>query len=315
MTEETTDNLAATTAAAPEVKATETETVTTPSTIATGEVVEKTVVAPADWPEDWRGKLAGDDAKQKTQLERFASPADIYKSYRALQQKLSSGELKSTLPKDQTPEALSAWRKENGIPEKPEEYDLNLDNGLVVGEQDKPLVGEFINEMHAANASPTAVKSALSAYYKIVAKQQQEVQQADAEFRDSSETTLRDEWGGDFRRNVNMVAGLLAGAPEDVRLKISAGRTPEGRKLGDDPGVMRWLANLSREVNPAATVVPGAGSNVGAQIDDEIASITKAMGDSNSEYWKGPKPDGKETKMQIRYRELVTARDKVKARA
>lgn len=312
-----TDNLDAT-APAPEVTTTEATTeakaeVTT-ETIATGSVAEKPVAAPADWPDDWRNKFAGEDKAHLKQLERFASPNDVFKSYRALQARISSGELKSALPKDQTPEALATWRKENGIPEKPEEYDLALDDGLVIGEQDKPLVGEFLNEMHAANASPAAVKSALSAYYKLVAKQQAELIEADSNFRDESETALREEWGGEFRKNVNLVTNLLASAPEDVRLKIEAGRTPEGRKLGDDPAVLRWLANLSREVNPAATVVPGSGNNSGAAIDDEISTIEKAMGDQSSEYWKGPKPDGKDTKMQIRYRELITARDKIKAR-
>lgn len=309
-----TDNLDAT-APAPQVTTTETtEAEVKTETIAAGSVAEQPVAAPADWPEDWRTKFAGEDKAHLKQLERFASPNDVFKSYRALQARISSGELKSALPKDQTPEALAAWRKDNGIPEKPEEYDLALDDGLVIGEQDKPLVGEFLNEMHAANASPASVKSALSAYYKLVAKQQAELAQADSDFRRTSEDELRSEWGGDFQRNVNLVTNLLNAAPEDVKLKIEAGRTPDGRMLGNDPAVLRWLANLSREVNPAATVVPGSGNNSGAAIDDEISTIEKAMGDKNSEYWKGAKPDGKDTKMQIRYRELITARDKIKAR-
>ena len=70
-----------------------------------------------DWSDDWRSKMAGGDAKEAKRLERFASPKEVFKSYRAFETRLSSGELKSAMPKDAKPENLTAWRAENGIPE------------------------------------------------------------------------------------------------------------------------------------------------------------------------------------------------------
>ena len=67
-----------------------------------------------DWSDDWRSKMAGGDAKEAKRLERFASPKEVFKSYRAFETRLSSGELKSALPKDAKPEQLTAWRAENG---------------------------------------------------------------------------------------------------------------------------------------------------------------------------------------------------------
>src|SRR3546814_8159770 len=81
------------------------------------------------------------------------------KSQRALEQKLSSGEFKKAIGPDATPEQIAEWRKEQGIPEKPEDYDLKFDNGLVIGEADKPLVAEFLKASHATNVTPAQAKA------------------------------------------------------------------------------------------------------------------------------------------------------------
>jgi hypothetical protein len=311
---EATDNLTAT-AAAPDKTATATaaaDTATkTTATIADSAVSDKAVAAPADWPEGWRNKLSGDDKKELARLERFGSPADVYKAYRAMEQKMSSGEMKAKLPDNATPEQLAQYRKDNGIPETPDKYDLTMPNGLVIGEQDKPLVNEFLKEMHGVNASPETVKSALSAYYKIVENQKVQAAEQDSNFRAESEDALRKEWGGDFKRNVAMVSELLESAPAGLKDKILGGRTAEGKLLGDDPAVLKFFANMSREINPAATVVPGAGFNAPTAIADEITNLNRQMGDRSSDYWskdKGPA-------LQARYRELVGAQQKMKAKA
>lgn len=284
-------------------------------TLAASDPQEGDPVAPADFPDNWREKLAGEDKKLLTQLQRYASPKAFSDAYFALRNKMSSGQLKSSLPQGATEEQIAEWRKDNNIPDKPEGYDLTLEGGLVVGENDKENVGEFLKEMHSINASPDMVKRALSAYYKIEAAQKDRMEDADATYRMDSEETMREQWGADFKKNINMVTGLLATLPEDARNRLIGGRTADGKLIGDDPEILQALANWSREINPAATLVPATGSKAASAIDDEIHSIQKLMGDSKSDYWKGPKMDGGiETKMQVRYRELVAAKEKMAAR-
>src|SRR5580765_7475618 len=79
------------------------------------------------WPADWRKNIAGDDEKELAQASRYASPADIWKKARALEQRLSSGELRPVLTKDAKPEEITAYRKAHGIPEAPDKYDLGKD--------------------------------------------------------------------------------------------------------------------------------------------------------------------------------------------
>ncbi len=248
-----------------------------PDTLAGGNV-PVAPAAPAEFPEDWRQKLSGGDEKELKRLERFGSPKELAKAYRELEKKMSSGVVKHDLPKDATPEQVTQWRKDNGIPEAPEGYDTNLGNGIVIGENDKPLVNEFLKEMHSANASPTAVNAALTAYYKLIEKQAADAEAADVDFKGQSIEELQMEMGADFRKNINMVSNLLSTAPDGLKDRLEASRTPDGRKLGDDPAMIKWLTQLAREVNPAAALVPGAGSNAAQSIKEEKAAIEAKMG-------------------------------------
>lgn len=257
--------------------------------------------AKPDWAADWRTKLSGDKADK--QLERMASPKDVYNSWKALQGRLSSGELKSTLPKDAKPEEVAKWRAENGIPEKPEDY--KMPEGLVVGDADKPMIDLFLKDMHGKNASPDVVQAAVQSYYKIVEQQAAAIAENDVAHKTEMEDTLRAEWGGDYRKNVNAITGMLESAPGGIKDKILSARTADGRAILNDPDVLRWFARTALELNPVATVVPAGGDQMGA-ITDEIGKIEKLMGNRQSEYWKGPGAE----KMQARYRELVTARDR-----
>jgi hypothetical protein len=274
-----------------------------PATIASGAAPEPKVTAPADFPEDWRNKFAAGDEKELKRLERFGSPTEVFKAYREIEKKLSSGTVKQALPANPTAEQLAEWRKDNGIPETPDGYDATLQD-IVIGESDKPLVNEFLKEMHAQNASPTAVKGALAAYYKIVEQQALDTQIADEDFKAAALGELQAEWGADFRKNVNMVGNLLATAPEDVKARIETARTADGRVVGNDPAIMKWLNQLAREVNPAAAIVPNAGSNAMKAMSEEKAALEAKMG--TAAYGQAERS---------RYIEIVEAEQKINGRA
>src|SRR6266404_2104416 len=149
------------------------------------------------WPDNWQARLAGDDEKALKQLGRYASPEDIWKKARSLEQRLSSGEFKAVLPKDPKPEELSAWRKDNGIPDAPEKYDLK---GLAIPDSDKDIVTSFLKAAHGANFTPEQTKLAVGNYYEMQ-KQQTEARAAkDDEQRHAALDALNSEWGGSFRR-------------------------------------------------------------------------------------------------------------------
>lgn len=262
--------------------------------------------AESKWPDTWRNMISPEEKHAKT-LERFASPKAMFESYQALRQRFDSGEVRTKLAPDAKPEDVAQWRKENGIPETPDKYDMTLSDGLVIGDADKPIVGEFTKTAHEANMHPDQVKKTLGWYFKERERQMQERHEADENHRRETEDALRSEWGNEYRGNINTITALLDSAPEGFKENFISARLADGKALFNDPKALRWMIDIAKQINPAATVIPGAGANQASAIDDEIVNIEKLMGNKNSDYWKGPAAD----KMQARYRDLITARDRL----
>lgn len=270
---------------------------------------EPKTTAPATWPDDWRQKLGGEDEKTLKRLARFDSPGAVWKSYQALEQKLSSGEVKRAAPAaDAKPEEVAAWRKENGIPETVDGYLEKLPNGLVIGEADKELVKVFMADMHGQNAAPAVVHAALQSYYKVQEVVQAEQAEADAAANKAGEDELRVAWGGDYRRNLNAVVGWIKTSFGDAADQVMAARLPDGTPLASNPAIIRGMLATAMDVNPAATVVPGAGASAGKGIEERIDEINTMMRTNRREY-------DRSEKIQAEYRQLIDARERQKSRA
>jgi len=276
------------------------------------------------WPDNWREKLAehiaaGDKkvyAKELKRLQRIADPAGIYGMYRELEGKFTSGGLVKVPGKDASDDEKKAFWKQLGVPEKPEEYfdKIQLKDGAVLGDADKPLVDSFTKAVHQAGATPQFVEAALNWYLDLQEQQAAELDEADEAFRIESERILKEEFGPAFKRRTNAIASIFATAPGGTDInnesslfaRLMGGRMADGRIIGNDPDMVRWLSSLVSEINPAATVVE-SGDNSGRTIDEEIAAIEKRMKEDRRGYFK-------DEAMQARYRELLQAREKVRAR-
>jgi len=262
----------------------------------------ETAVAP-----DWRTRLAGDDKDALKRLARFPDEAALYKSYRALEQRLSSGELKKPLADNASPEDVAAWRRDHGLPESQEGYldALQLPDGVVLGEADRPVVREFAAAALDGHVAPEQFNRMVAKYYEIQDAQRIAREDADAAFKQTAESELRAEWqGAAFRQNLNAIQNLMAGWPEGLAVRVLAGRSPDGRKLGDDPAFVRQLASLARELNPPASLVPGGASDPSKGLNDRLSEIKGWMSaargtPAHGRYWN-------DEKVQAEYRDLIT---------
>lgn len=297
----------ASTATTTEQTGTATATEAKPATEAAADPAKPEGISAKDWA-TLRADYAKGDEKVLKRLERYSSQEAVLDALIAAQNKIASGTLKQALPKDATPEQLADWRTENGIPESPEKYEVELEGGRTLGEADKPIVDDFLKQAHAQNMTPEQVSKTVSWYMAEQERQVEARHQMDAEHRAKAEETLRQEWGSEFKLNNNMINGLLDMAPEGVKDQLLGARLADGTPLGNDPATLRFLANLAREVNPVATVVPGSGGNAMQAIESEMGDLEKMMGDRKSEYWKGPKS----ATLQARYRDLVSVKQKAK---
>ena len=256
-------------------------------------------------------------AAELRRLERIKDIKSLWGMYREAEGKLTSGGLIKKPGKDAKPEEIAEFNKAMGVPEKPEDYfkDIKLENGAVIGEADKPIVDIFATAMHKAGATPAVMNAMLNTYYAHQESQAAAMDEADDEFRRESERALKDEYGASFKRMTNAIGPLFSTAPGGADVKndgslyarLMGGRTADGRIIGNDPDIVRWLVSLAQDVNPAATVVED-GNQSGVTIDAEIKQIEQRMKDDRRGYFK-------DEAAQARYRELITARDKIRARA
>lgn len=306
-TEQTTTEAASTTEAVV-VSGQETTQEAAP-TLATAEPSEKSVAVPADWPDDWRAKLAGEDAKELARLQRMGSPAEVWKAYRALEAKISSGQLKQGLKPDATPEEVAAWRKENGLPEKPEDYRPQLPNGTVLGEEDAPLIGGFQKTAHELGLTADQFNKTLSWYYGQMDAMKAQQYEADTSFRSQAEDALRAEWGPAYRAEVKGIANFMeANAPAGMADLLFNSRTADGKLIGDHPEVLRWLSSLTRTMNPMATLVPAGSADPMKAGEARITEIEQMMRSEPDKYWKNQD-------VQNEYGKLLEAREALRGRA
>ncbi len=265
---------------------TEAPAATTPATTATPAPAATTTTTPAPeakgaWPDNWLERFAKGDDKRAKDLKKFQSPEALADAYVSLQKRFSSGEYKSALQPNASPEEVAAWRKDNGIPEKPDGYDLK---GLEIAETDKEIVNGFLTKLHQTNATPAVAREAIKAYYDEQKRQTEARLAKDEDQRQSTLDSLNQEWSGQFRRNLNLVKGLLTKFPETVRESLASARLPDGTLLFNHADAVRGLAALALELNPAGIIAPAGEGNIQKGAMDEYKDLQKLMRENRAEY-------------------------------
>jgi hypothetical protein len=230
----------------------------------------------------------------------------------AAQNKISSGEYKQEVPFPDkgSDEEKNAWRKEHGLPESPEKYDLTFEDGLTIADQDKPMIDDFLKAAHGMNMPPQHVKQAVRWYYDVEQRMAAEQNESDTQAKKDFEDAMHAEWGNEYRGNMNRIIGLLDMGPEGLKDRILNGRLSDGTPIGSDQAALKWLVQLANDVNPVTTLT---GGGMGPdRIEDRISEIERWMSapkgtPDSARYWKDEKVQGE-------YRKLLEAREKMKTR-
>lgn len=275
--------------------------------------------AQPSWDADhWRGTWAGDDAKKKAFAERYTDQKSIIDAAYTASQKIDQLTVaaKKVLPDNATPEQLTAYRKDNGIPEKPEAYleALPADVRATLDDTDKEIITPYLAALQEANIPP-AVVSKLIALRQAESDRQVEVRHAaDLTLQKTTEDALRGDWGNNYRAEINNIHAFLNGFSEDVREAILQSRTPDGNPLVGSPDVVKALAQMARMVNPYQVPIGNDGGTLDQKgVDQRISEIegwmgSKAGSEGYTKYWKNDK-------VQAEYRSLLDAKDAMKKRS
>jgi hypothetical protein len=262
----------------------------------------------AGWGDNWRETFAGEDAEKLERLQRYQSPKAVIDALVAAQDKIRSGSLKPTLPPTANAQEIAEYRKAHGIPEAPAGYLENLPDGLVIGEEDKPIFESFVAALHAENADPKIAHAAVKWYNGFVEQQEAEAVEADTVARKAAEDTLRAEWGRDYRTNLNVIQSYMDTMPPPVAEALKGARGADGVALFNNPEFSQWFAGFAREANSVQTLVGPDGQKHGQSLEDEIKHIEGFMRTNRADY-------NRDTKMQQRLLQLYDARIKAQARS
>lgn len=272
---------------------------------------DKAASTPADWPADWRQKgitAAGvadaDKPKVLAMLERLGSPGDLVKKVIEQEKLIAQTRKGGTLAKDATPEQVAQYRKDNGIPETAEGYDLtNLPNGITVGEQDKPIVAALLGTMHTNNMTPAQVRDLMTSYYQQEAQFLRDREEKIAANKTEQEDALRRDWGDEFRSNVNVISNLSNTWSQATQEALAGALDSNGFPLLNNKDFLKDMAVIARTINPIDTVPSSGAGNTMNGVTERIAEIEKRMVDDRDGYFK-------DEKMQDEYRKLLDFRER-----
>lgn len=258
------------------------------------------------WRDDWREALAGGDEKRLKQLQRYSDPMAFANKTFALEAKLTSGDYKrQSPPENATPEEVLEWRREQGLPDKPEDYKPELPNGMILGEHDQATLANFQKFAFDNNLSPDALNKTLSWYFAEQDRVAKVQQITDQDFHESAKDMLMSEWGlKNYRSNLSAMAAVRDQMPAGLGDRILAGRTADGRLIGDDPQFLQWFASVARELNPAASVI---SQDSGKSVEGELEQIRNLRRADPDKY-------DQDKQMQARERELLDAQIRLRGR-
>jgi hypothetical protein len=257
----------------------------TPAPTSEPTITPETVVTPpvANWPENWR-ELVTSDPKEQERLKRVADVTQIWKSFRNMETKLSSGGYKQALPQNATPEQITAYRKSNGIPETPEGYFTSLPEDVVIGEEDKTTLGMFAQALHEKNASPEVFNTVMQTAMKLIEANQEEAVNAQVALKEQSRHALYQTWGpADYKANINAIGNWLQGMPDNLRQRFEGAQLSDGNMLLNDAEFLMWAAQDIRQNNPGLTIMPGGNGDAIQNLEQQLADNRKMM--ANPSEW------------------------------
>ncbi len=236
--------------------------------------------------------IKGEDGAEKPvplrdhpKLKEFKSPAEMAKSL-LNQEKLLGKKVIGLAPlkPDASDEDKAAWDKEYraimGVPEKPEDYEIPVPEGMEIHEGFK---GWFVKAAHEAGFSPGQVKQMVGSYGGWAQAELQamskanEAQQAEQRQATAKEATAL--FGGEAqateavelaRRGFNAVCARAKIEPEKAEA-IS-------KSLGDDLTMVRLFHYIGKNTSKEDSLVEGGAATPGEKMSTEKFYETEVFG-------------------------------------
>lgn len=198
--------------------------------------------------------------------EKHGTLEELVKAHISLRQKLSTGLQRPG--KDAKPEQIADWRRQIGVPERPDDYKFDPPEGLKV--DDKSL-GEVRAKLHEIGLTPEQYAGVMGLWADRTKADMDAKAKAIADEANGTRAELVNEWGpGEFE-------GRLARAERIVEW-LGIGEQLRGAGLTNNGAVIRALDKVAAamgEDSIAETARPGAKANPA----DRLTDIERRMAD------------------------------------
>lgn len=235
------------------------------------EAPEPTPEIAATWPEDWRERLAGDDAKELARLKRFASPETFLTRTRGIENQMRAGLLKPVLAEKASEAEVGEYRKAHGIPAEAtmEGYGLKFAEGLDPSESDKADASAFLAEMHKNHVPAGTVQKVWGTYLALQEKAAQQIHDAAQSLTVNNKAEIKAEMGRDTDRNLTLGNQFLVTHLGEEKAKmLTAIPLADGTLLGDHPNFVRLFVAAAMAGADDAALVTAEGP-AGGSIDEQ----------------------------------------------
>ena len=143
-------------------------------------------------------------------------------------------------------EADAAARAEF-VPDEPSGYELPVVEGHTWTAADEEAAAPFLASFHEQGLTQAAADAVLGTYAQRVAEIRQQVEASDAASSKEALAQLDQEWGADGRKQkIEVVKRYLEELPDGIGERIASARSADGRRLINEPAVVRLLAEMGQ---------------------------------------------------------------------
>mgnify|MGYP001604046164 CR=1 FL=1 len=230
---------------------------------------------------DWREMINDEEGKKFA-----ADSADInhlVKRAVDLRKQVSSAIFKPG--KDATPAQIKAYQKQMGIPENPDGYefpDLPVEK---LTDDVKQARVEWAKQLHELGIPKDAAKAWMSKLTEDMTKAQEAMVEADKTHVKAQEAALRDEWKGDYDKNLTLANRAFTEIANRASVKLDdlkGIQTKDGRLLMDDAKMVRLFAVIGREMSEGS-LGPVLSESERDSVQDELRDVRKQITEAQGE--------------------------------
>ena len=272
---------------------------------------------PAALPDNWRDLMAGGDEKLAKRLSRYTSSENIAKALVETQDKLRAGQTLPTLPDDATEEEISAFRKQVGVPEKPEDYGFAFPEHACASEDDNGVFWAFAKHLHDRHISKNDPGAKAAFEFYLNRMNEARAQRAEFEGKATLESMaeLRAEFPPNELKRNNKIADefLMKHFGEDQQTldainMVLDTRLPNGVKVMHYAPFMKGLFAMARSYADDEALLSGDAAGGGKSIDEEFNDLIKESVANSKEF-------NRDKAKVARLNELAAAKERRSARA